>query len=286
MICKEGSPRFAVSLNLDVTKMFLQFITLPLIALAIAYFGLMLFALLRADALIFPDVPATYRMNPEIKMLTADDGEQIAADDLCVENADVLLIYCHGNGEDIGDARWLMEQYQDKGVAALAFDYPGYGLSSGKPSEAGCYAAALAAYRYATDELGYAPSQISLYGRSLGGGPACWLAAREPVGSVILEGTFMSTFRVMTERKLLLWDVFDNYAQLPKIESPILFIHGTEDRTVPFSHARKNYARFEGEKAHFWVEGAGHNNLIDTAGDRYWTTVLNFLEKAHTKETP
>lgn len=254
-----------------------KILTLPLTALLIAYLGLVLYALIRADALIFPKVPASYTMSPDIRLLKSSDGEQIASYYLPVTDAGVLLLYCHGNGEDIGDARPLLEQFQHNGIATLVFDYPGYGLSSGKPSEAGCYAATLAAYHYAVKELGYHPEQISLYGRSLGGGPACWLAAREPVGSLILDGTFSSTFRVMTERKLLPWDKFDNLAQFQKIDCPVLLLHGTEDRTVPFTHATKNYAAVRGEKYKLWVDGAGHNNLIELAGDRYWSTVLNFL---------
>jgi len=263
-------------------KMLQQFITLPLTAIAIAYVGLMLFALLRSDSIIFPDIPASYSMGPDIMMLNADDGKQIAAYYLPVENAKRLLIYCHGNGEDIGDARPFLEEFQAKGIAVLAFDYPGYGLSSGKPSESGCFAATHVAYQHAVKELGYHPEQISLYGRSLGGGPACWLAAQEPIGSLILDGTFTSTFRVMTQRKLVFWDVFDNLKLLPKISCPVFVIHGTEDRTVPFSHALRNFDAVQSEKTKLWVEGAGHNNLVEIAGDRYWSAVLNFIQKQRT----
>ncbi|MGB0416149.1 MAG: alpha/beta hydrolase [Coraliomargarita sp.] len=268
---------------LAITKMLLQTLSLPLTAIAIAYFGLILYALLRADSLIFPNVPASYTLGAGIQMLKSSDGEQIAASYLPVASTETLLLYCHGNGEDIGDARSLMEQYQQRGIATLVFDYPGYGISSGKATESGCHAATLATYRYAVDELGYRPEQISLYGRSLGGGPACWLAAREPVGSLILDGTFTSTFRVMTHRKLLPWDVFDNLAHLPEIECPVLILHGTEDRTVPFSHAPRNYAAVRGDKEKLWVAGAAHNNLIEVAGETYWSTVLSFLEKQHRK---
>lgn len=265
--------------------MLLSALSFALGALALAYGGLALYALLRAEARIFPQVPATYEMGPDIQMLSTEDGEQIAVCYLPVEGAATLLLYCHGNGEDIGDRRAIMETYQARGVAVLAVDYPGYGLCSGRASESGCYHAIRAAYRYAIDELGYDPQQISPYGRSLGGGPACWLAANEPVGCLILEGTFTSTFRILTQRKLLPWDIFDNLAKLPGIDCPVLLLHGTADQTVPFSHALKNYAAVRTEKERLWVDGAGHNDLIEVAGEDYWQTVLNFLTKHNKRST-
>ncbi|MGB0414504.1 MAG: alpha/beta hydrolase [Coraliomargarita sp.] len=252
-----------------------------LIAIGIVYLGLNGYAAIFAHKQIFPHVEPSYTKDSSIIELDSEDGEQIAAYYLKatpLQGKKRLLIYCHGNGEDIGHCREWLGHFQKLGISALAYDYPGYGISSGKATEDGCNAATKAAYRYATKELGYAPGEIILYGRSLGGGPACWLAEQHTVGCLILDGTFTSTFRVVTKRKLLPWDHFDNYARLPHIETPILVVHGTKDLTVPFSHARRNYEVIQSPKAKLWVEGAGHSDLISTAGEVYWETLLGFID--------
>lgn len=257
-----------------ITNVFILLLT----ALFIAYSGLNLYAAVRADDLIFPAPPASYEDDETILKLPATDGEQISAYYLEVEKSEKLLLYSHGNGEDIGHLRDFLALFQRQGISVLTYDYPGYGTSSGKPSEAGCYAAIEAAYKYATVTLGYTSDQIVLYGRSLGGGPTTWLAEKSPVDAMILDGTFTSTFRVLTEVKLLPWDRFDNISRLPKIKIPVCILHGTADRTVPFTHAQKNWEAIKGSKYRLFVDGAGHGNLIEMAGREYWDMVMPFIK--------
>ena len=247
-------------------------------SLCIAYVGLNAYAVIRADDLIFPAPPPSYQDDARIVKLVARDGEHISAYHLKADQSDKLLLYSHGNGEDIEMARAFLENFKRMGISVIAYDYPGYGTSSGKPSEAGCYAAAEAAYLWATETLGYAPQNITLYGHSLGSGPSTWLAKQNSVSGLIFDGAFTSTFRVMTEVKLLLWDKFDNYARLPYLESPILIIHGTNDRTVPFSHALKNWKAAKGTKYKLFVDGAGHSDLAEVAGHEYWDIVTQFIQ--------
>ena len=261
--------------------MIAQLSILLLFALGLAYLGGILYAATFADKMIFPEVPQSYTDGPETFKLQASDGAAITATYLEAPAARRLLLYSHGNAADLGMIRSYLEMFQAAGIAVLAYDYPGYGTSSNKASEAGVYAAADAAYRHATTVLNFAPAQITLYGRSLGSGPSCWLAQRYPVDRLILDGGFTSTFRVMTRIKLLPWDKFDNLARLPSIDCPVLIIHGTLDETVPFTHAQNNWAALKGAKQKLWVEGAGHNNLRELCGQRYWDTVLPFIHGSH-----
>ena len=246
-------------------------------SLCIAYAGLNFYAVICANDMIFPAPPSSYLDNDHILKLKASDGESISAYFLKAKSSDRLLIYSHGNGEDIGQVRPLLQNFQDLGTSVLAYDYPSYGTSTGQGSESGTYAAIEGTYKYATETLGYSPQKITLYGRSLGSGPSTWLAEREIAAGLVLDGAFTSTFRVMTGIKLLPWDKFDNYARLPKIKCPILMIHGTDDRIVPFTHAQKNWNRIEGAKYKLFVQGAGHGDLIETAGDDYWNIVRSFM---------
>lgn len=251
---------------------------LLLTALFIAYSGLNLYAIVRADNLIFPAPPTSYEDDETILKLSTSDGEQISAYYLDAKKSEKLLLYSHGNGDDIGQLRDFLALFKRQGISVLTYDYPGYGTSTGRPNEAGCYAAIDAAYKYATEALGYSSGQIVLYGRSLGGGPTTWLAEKSPVDAMILDGTFTSTFRVLTKVKLLPWDRFDNFSRLPNIKISTCILHGTADRTVPFTHAQKNWDVLIGSKCRLFVDGADHNNLIEMAGREYWDLVVPFIK--------
>jgi len=252
-------------------------IILLLATLAVIYAGMCLYAYLVADSMIFPAPAASYLDGPDILKLESADGAMISAYFLEAPDSKEVVLYSHGNGEDIGSIRPLLTQFQQRGISVFAYDYPGYGTSTGRPSESGVHAAAEAAYRYLTQQKGYAPASIVLYGRSLGRGPACRLAGRYPAAGIILDGAFSSTFRVMTQIKLLPFDKFDNLAILPKLDCPILLIHGKMDSVIPFAHALKNEAVLTGAAETLWIETANHNNLIEVGGDRYWDTVLRFI---------
>ena len=252
-------------------------VILLLATLSVIYAGMCLYAYLVSDSMIFPDFEASYADGPEIIKLKSTDGEILSAYFLEEAGSREVLLYSHGNGEDIGHIRPLLTQFQKRGISVLAYDYPGYGTSTGRPSEKGVYAAAEAAFLYLTEQKDYPPESITLYGRSLGSGPACWLAGRYPVAGIILDGAFSSTFRVMTHVKFLPFDKFDNLAILPKLDCPVLLIHGKMDSVIPFSHALKNQAALNGSAETLWIETANHNNLIELGGHRYWDTVLRFI---------
>lgn len=250
-------------------------------ALTAIYLLICIFAYYVSDSIIFPAPKTSYADGPDILKIKSLDGEILSAYFLEAAGSEEVLLYSHGNGEDIGLIKPLLSQYQKRGVSVFAYDYPGYGTSTGRPSEKGVFAAAEAAFRYLTEELGYAPESVTLYGRSLGSGPACWLAARYPVSGLILNGAFSSTFRVMTRVKILPFDKFDNLTVLSKLDCPVLLIHGKRDLVVPFSHALTNEAALKAAAETLWIETATHNNLIELAGDKYWAPVVDFIRKEH-----
>ena len=213
--------------------------------------------------------------------MTTSEGAKITVVYLEASDSKQLLLYSHGNGEDLGMIQGILENFQERGISVLAYDYPGYGTSSHKPTESGVYAAADAVYKFAIETLHFAPEQIVLYGYSLGSGPSCWLAEHYPVNRLILDSAFTSAFRVMTRIKLLPNDKFDNLSRFKNISCPVLLIHGTKDRIVPIWHARKNWKVLHGEKQKLWVEGAGHTNISEVAGPVYWNTVLSFIKQAN-----
>ena len=249
-------------------------------ALAIAYAILLAYAWFFSDGMIFRPPPATYPDGPEILKLTMPDGVELAARYLPYPASRFTLIYFHGNAEDLGQneahLQLLRSQLQ---VSVLAWDYRGYGRSGGHPDEPDTLRDAQAVFAYVTDQLKVPAGRIVLYGWSLGGGPAVDLAARHRVGGLILQNAFTSAFRVMTRVRLLPFDKFVTLEKMPRVACPVLVIHGAADQTVPFAHGRQLYAAAPGPKAKLWVDGAGHNDLIETAGEAYWQALRGFLAR-------
>ncbi|MBA2671597.1 MAG: alpha/beta hydrolase [Gemmatimonadetes bacterium] len=244
-----------------------------LIILLLTYAGLALIALLLADRLIFLPPASSYAPGElPIVQVPGEGDERIAALYLPLEGAELTLIYSHGNAEDVGHLAGLMERIRDEaGVSVLAYDYRGYGLSTGgPPTAAGATRDLEDVYRYAVEELGIAADRLIVHGRSVGAGPALELAARHPVGGVIVESSFVSAFRVMTRIPLLPFDRFPNLRNMREVSAPVLVIHGLRDEVIPASHGRRLFAAAPEPKRQLWVEAAGHNDLVHTAGAAYW----------------
>ena len=107
-----------------------------------------------------------------------------------------------------------------------------------------------AAYAYLVNELGVAPQRIIVLGRSVGSGPATYLASRKPVGALLLESPFVSAFRVVTGIPILPFDKFNNLSRIGQVHCPALVVHGTADRVVAFWHGRKLYEAANEPKLH------------------------------------
>lgn len=148
------------------------------------------------------------------------------------------------------------------------FDYPGYGYSEGKPNEAGCYAAADAAYDWLTDSGAIAPKDIILFGESLGGGVATDLAVRRQHQALVLVKTFasvpdMARSRVLTSAfSVLVRNRFDSLSKISRCPGPIFIAHGNFDRVIPLSQAEKLVQSAPEPKRFFLLEGSDHNDPL------------------------
>jgi abhydrolase domain-containing protein 17 len=247
--------------------------------LVLAYFGLALFALLFANRLVFPAPRSSYADGPGLLKFTHNEkGDQVTL--LYLENptSPYLVYYHHGNGEDLGGIRQRLEALHRAGFSVLAWDYPGYGTSDGRPAADAILRIAEQLWESIPESFGYPPEQVILYGRSVGGGPATWLASRHQPAALILEGTFTSVFRIATIINILPWDIFDNLGRIGDIRCPVLFLHGTHDETVPFSHSQQLLERAPAPKSFTWVEGGRHNDLVETYPEIYTSSIRRFVE--------
>ncbi|WP_460194174.1 alpha/beta hydrolase [Thermosynechococcus sp. FA-CM-4201] len=229
-----------------------------------------------ADALIFHPPRPTYSLSEEIRLIPVGQGDRLAVRYVANPDAHFTLLFSHGNGEDLGMVEPFLQTLRQWGFSVLAYDYRGYGLSSGRPSERHAYADALAAYTYLIEELRVPPERVILYGRSLGGGVATELATQVAIAGLVLESTFTSIFRVVVPFPLFPFDRFINRDKLPQVKVPLLILHGTADSIVPFRHGQHLFAIAREPKFSLWVEGADHNDVVEVAGDRLRTALEEF----------
>ena len=128
-----------------------------------------------------------------------------------------------------------------------------------------------------------------LYGRSLGSGPSCHLAAKTalvkgevPVGGLILHAPFLSVFRVVLDTGCTLpGDKFPNVDVISMVQSPVLLIHGTSDQIVPFSHSARlhNVIPEEYRARPLYIEGMTHNNVHPQVRPMFVDRLTDYLEK-------
>mmetsp|Transcript_8064 Transcript_8064/g.7211 ORF Transcript_8064/g.7211 Transcript_8064/m.7211 type:complete len:285 (-) Transcript_8064:129-983(-) len=182
----------------------------------------------------------------------------------------VTFLFSHGNAEDIGMIyEWFCEFTRELNVNLLAYDYEGYGKAGGTPSESNCYDDIDAAYHFLTTVLHISPTNIIIYGRSVGSGPSTYLAERlskegVKIGGLILQSALLSVFRVAFNFRFTFpGDMFPNGDRIGNIRCPFLAIHGTRDEIVPFWNGETLFfnAPVQWRARPIWVEGGGHNNI-------------------------
>lgn len=225
----------------------------------------------------FPEY-GSRRLPAGAQSVAGDDGTVVSVLHLPNPTARFTVWYFHGNAEDLGDVEPFLRALQAEGFAVFAFDYPGYGHSTGRPSERAVYEAARRARRYLREQLGVPAEKTILLGRSLGGGPATQMAIEEPIAGLVLQSAFTSAFRVVTRVPLLPFDPYVNVRKLPRLRAPVLIMHGDRDEVIPFHHGQALFAAAHEPKRALWISGAQHNDLVAVAGARYWTALRDFSE--------
>uniref|UniRef100_A0A6J0SJJ4 Alpha/beta hydrolase domain-containing protein 17A n=1 Tax=Pogona vitticeps TaxID=103695 RepID=A0A6J0SJJ4_9SAUR len=182
----------------------------------------------------------------------------------CAPGARFTVLFSHGNAVDLGQ---MCSFYISLGTRIncniFSYDYSGYGVSTGKPSEKNLYADVDAAWQALRTRYGISPENIILYGQSIGTVPTVDLASRYECAAVILHSPLTSGMRVAfpETKKTYCFDAFPNIDKVARITSPVLFIHGTEDEVIDFSHGLALYERCPKAVEPLWVEGAGHNDI-------------------------
>eukprot|EP00441_Pelagodinium_beii_P040986 CAMPEP_0197629154 /NCGR_PEP_ID=MMETSP1338-20131121/7131_1 /TAXON_ID=43686 ORGANISM="Pelagodinium beii, Strain RCC1491" /NCGR_SAMPLE_ID=MMETSP1338 /ASSEMBLY_ACC=CAM_ASM_000754 /LENGTH=439 /DNA_ID=CAMNT_0043200173 /DNA_START=80 /DNA_END=1395 /DNA_ORIENTATION=+ len=180
-----------------------------------------------------------------------------------------VILFFHANAEDLGMSFAILKHMRDQfKVNVIAAEYPGYGLLHGmEPSEEGIYEVALTTFRFLVDTIGVRYSQIILFGRSLGSGPAVYLASQFPVGGLILVSAF-SSIRAAVQSivgrivAFAFEERFPNSQIIANVSCSTLFIHGESDGLIPVEHSLRLFKRCRARKLLITPPDMEHNSNL------------------------
>lgn len=197
------------------------------------------------------------------------------------------VVYCHGNSDNLTLHTRYIAWLPARGFNVFVFDYRGYGRSGGSPSREGTVADARAALDFA---LARDPERTLVFGHSLGGAIALVAAAARPaVRAVVAEATFPSYRAIASARAGILAPLVplfvaagsDPIDALPELASrPLLVVHGTDDRIVPFALGQQLFAQATGPKQFHRAEGCGHATPWLHQGTHFEDVVTGFFARA------
>lgn len=192
------------------------------------------------------------------------------------------VLFFHGNAGNVSGRLATLRLFHELGFGTLIVDYRGYGESGGRPTERGTYRDAEAAWRWLTKTQGIPPERIAVFGRSLGGAVAAWLAARHTPGALIVESSFTSLPDLAAElypflpARLLSRFRYSTESALAQVEAPVLIVHGRGDEIIPFRHGERLYAAAREPKGFLEISG-GHNDWGNPTAE-YRETIGAFLD--------
>lgn len=243
---------------------------LGILAAAYAGLGLTLFAL-QSSMVYYPEIGREMVATPRQAGLDYEDVKLVTADGVALHGWFVpsaqsrgTVLFLHGNAGNISHRLDSLLMFRRLGYSTLIIDYRGYGNSAGKPSEQGTYQDAEAAWRDLTETRQIPADTIVLFGESLGGAVAAWLAARHRPGALVIASGFTSVpdlaakfYPFLPVRWLSRFE-YDTRSYLRAVEAPVFIAHSPEDEIIPYRHGLALYDAAKPPKQFLELSG-GHN---------------------------
>jgi fermentation-respiration switch protein FrsA (DUF1100 family) len=229
--------------------------------------------------------PPALGLHPETVEFPSGDGVRLAA--WIMRPADTTgrwLLICHGNYGNLSDAG-RPQHYAgllDLGLNLLAFDYRGYGASTGSPTEDGLYRDAGAAWRYLTETRRVPAGRIVIFGHSLGSAVAVELATRVPAAGLILDGALTSVVERAQEAypwvpvRWVARSRFSSIDRMPGLTLPKLFLHARADEVIPFAHGERLYRAAPPPRTFVALAG-GHADAFERDSAAYFGAIRRFV---------
>jgi fermentation-respiration switch protein FrsA (DUF1100 family) len=225
--------------------------------------------------------PADFGVPFSAHTLATADGEKLRAWYLPGATTHALIVYFHGNGGNLSVWAPILVGIARRGYPVLAFDYRGYGLSTGQATERGLYRDADAVLALAST-LSRRPRRVIYWGRSLGSAVAGYAASRQPPDGVIVESGFPAARSLFTSPLLALLALFSTYrfptvAFLNQARVPALVLHGDRDSVVPYELGRALFQQLAVPKRFVAIAGGDHNDMQPADPNAYWSAVDAFI---------
>ncbi len=254
---------------------------------ALAYLGIIVVLMLMENWLIFHPTSARTDWLPpgpvkaEDVYLPLSDGVRVHAWWCPHPEAKGAVLYLHGNAGNLSYRRSAIKDWHDQfGESVLIVDYPGFGRSEGSPNEAGCYAAAEAAFLWLTESKGLPAEGVILYGKSLGGGVAVELATRHPHRALVLAKTFTSmpdlaqSLYPWLPARWLVRAQFNSLEKIARCTRPIFVTHGDCDGLIPCWMGQRLHEAAMAPKYFLPLPGHDHNGALPA---EFYASLKRFL---------
>jgi fermentation-respiration switch protein FrsA (DUF1100 family) len=226
--------------------------------------------------------PSSIGLRFEDVYFETEDGVTLSGWFVPHDGAEGVILFCHGNAGNISHRLDSIMIFHRLGLDVFIFDYRGYGESEGKPTEHGTYRDAEAAWQYLIEERQINTSNIIVFGRSIGGALAAWLAQQHSPRGLILESTFTSlrnaaaTIYHFPPIKRLIRFEYNTAEHLTGVECPVLVVHSRDDEIMSFHHGQRLFELASEPKMFLEITGT-HNEGFITSGSHYEEGLDTFL---------
>jgi pimeloyl-ACP methyl ester carboxylesterase len=273
-------------LGIKILRMFWWLLgTLGVFYLAIV----LLMYFMQARMIYFPSksidsTPQQIGLAYEDVYLEAEDGVKIHGWFVPADSARATLLFLHGNGGNISHRLESIHQFHSLNLSVFIIDYHGYGLSQGKPGEQETYHDAEASWKYLTGQKQINPDKIIIFGRSLGGAVASWLAVKHQPRALIMESAFSSLVDIANTHypflpvRMMSRFNYDSKENIRRINVPVLFIHSPNDEIIPFKHGDELY-RIANEPKQFLEITGSHNDGYLASSAEYLPALDRFIDE-------
>lgn len=214
-------------------------------------------------------------------MRSERDGQSLRWYWIEAQNPKAVLLLFHGNRDGAFERLDFARALVPAQVTVALAEYPGYGGEKGPTHEWAVLRNSLAVY----DEIEARCPALPLFlmGESLGTGPATYVASLRRPKALLLSTPYTSMASVAKYRypwmpiHALIRHPLKAWLWAPHVTSPVLILHGTMDKTVPYSMGQEQARRFKRVKNFVTIEGAAHSNLRQMNQGQFWTACKDFI---------
>lgn len=184
----------------------------------------------------------------------------------------VTVLYFHGNAGNLANRVWRYQWFIDQGYGLVAMSYRGSSDSSGRAVERKILSDAREVWDQLGQLTGSPESPVVIYGESIGAAVGTGLATglqEDPrLAGLVLEAPFTSVPDMIrqkyTQFRALIFALknrFPTQRRIRDITTPLLVLHGTDDRVIPFHMGQAVFeAAASPEKQFIEIPGGGHND--------------------------